>query len=152
LRRLFGRAWGLIPEKRRAAVCPLRAQSRVRLAVDLHVVSDTQIAGLNRQHMGEGVPTDVLAFPLGDYDPERRAWHLGEIVVSFETARREAIARGLRVEEELSRYCVHGFLHLCGFPDKTPATRRRLEAIQEGALRQLFAAECTGALRLVGDL
>jgi probable rRNA maturation factor len=80
-------------------------------------------------------PTDVLAFPMEEIDPEREAFHLGEIVVSFTTAQREAAARGISAEEELSRYCVHGFLHLLGYRDGKAAERKKLFAVQEKALK-----------------
>ena len=95
------------------------------------LVDDREIAAFNLSHLKHRGPTDVLSFPLGEFDPERRAYHLGEIVVSFETAHREAAARGLPYAEELSRYCVHGFLHLLGYTDDTEAQRREMFAIQE---------------------
>jgi probable rRNA maturation factor len=104
------------------------------VAVDVLVMDDAEIARLNRSHRHEPGPTDVLAFPMGEPDLERRAFLLGEIAVSFETAAREAAARGLRRDEELARYVVHGFLHLLGYEDGTEAQRRALERVQERAL------------------
>lgn len=128
LSRLFRQAWSLVPERRRPAT-PAR-----RVAVDLHIVGDGQIAELNLAHMKHAGPTDVLAFPMGETDPERRAYYLGEVVVSFQTARREAAERRISAVEELSRYCVHGFIHLLGYADKTDTQRRILFSIQEEAI------------------
>ncbi len=98
------------------------------------LVGDAEIAELNAQHMRHDGPTDVLTFPMGEPDFERKAYFLGEIVASHETAAREAAARGLDPREELARYCVHGFLHLLGYADGTPARRQAMEAVQERAL------------------
>ncbi|MGD0094401.1 MAG: rRNA maturation RNase YbeY, partial [Planctomycetota bacterium] len=83
--------------------------------------------------------TDVLAFAMGEPDPERRAFNLGEIVVSYETAQREATARGLAVEEELGRYCLHGLLHLLGYEDQDRAARKAMLRVQEALLLEAKA-------------
>jgi probable rRNA maturation factor len=102
--------------------------------VDVLVMDDAEITRLNLAHRHAAGPTDVLAFPMGEPDLERRAFLLGEIAVSFETAAREAAARGLRRDEELARYVVHGFLHLLGYEDGPKARRRAMERVQERAL------------------
>ena len=128
---LFLRAWTLASAKYRAT-----ARGEKQVAVDIHLVSDAEISKLNQTHMKHAGPTDVLSFPMGESDPERGAFNLGEIVASVETAQREAAARSISIEEELSRYCVHGFLHLLGYDDDTPARTKEMFAVQEKALRQ----------------
>jgi probable rRNA maturation factor len=127
----FARAWMLVPTHRRPDVPAVYLK---RMAVDVLVVSDKEIAALNAAHLKHKGPTDVLSFPMGELDPERRAYNLGEIVVSFETANREATERRLAPEEELARYCVHGFLHLLGYEDETKQQRDAMFAVQEEAL------------------
>lgn len=124
----FSAAWNLVPADR------LPELPKPRIALDIHAVSDTEIAPLNWKFMKHKGATDVLSFPLGDFDPARRAYHLGEIIVSYDTARREAEERKLTSEEEFTRYCVHGFLHLLGYDDTTPAQRKAMFAVQESAL------------------
>ena len=131
LSKLFQRAWLLVPAGRRP---DLQAQRRV--AVDVHAINDAEITELNERHMRIAEPTDVLSFTMAEIDPERRAFNLGEIMVSYDTARREAAARKLPPEEELSRYCVHGFLHLLGYEDDTDARRRAMFKLQEAALKR----------------
>ena len=129
LEKLFQRVWAHVPASRRPDLL-----EQPRITVDVLLVPDAEIADLNVAHLKVSGPTDVLSFPMGEVDPERRAYSLGEIVVSFETARREALARKIPVEEELSRYCAHGFLHLLGYEDATAMQRGELFAIQEKAL------------------
>ncbi|MFH0939026.1 MAG: rRNA maturation RNase YbeY [Planctomycetota bacterium] len=131
LLQLFKQAWNLIPNRR----CPDEFQGQTRVAVDVLIVDDKEIAALNVSHLKTRGPTDVLAFPMGEIDIERRAYHLGEIVVSFETAAREAAARKLNMEQELYRYCVHGFLHLLGYKDATTTQRKKLFMLQEKTLK-----------------
>ena len=69
--------------------------------------------------MGITGPTDVITFQHG------------EILMSVETARRQARAHRTSFAHELRLYLVHGLLHLHGFDDDAPAARRRMGAIQE---------------------
>jgi probable rRNA maturation factor len=131
LSKLFQRAWMLVPLSRRPDTL-----GQKRLCVDVLVIDDAEIARLNVSHLKTRGPTDVLSFPMGEVDPERKACHLGEVVVSHETARREAQERRLSCDEELQRYCVHGFLHLLGYEDATARQRDEMFGIQELALRK----------------
>jgi probable rRNA maturation factor len=125
----FGRAWRLIP----AARAPL-AFEQTRVSVNVLLVDDAEIAVQNEAHMRHSGATDVLSFPMGEFDPERGTFHLGDILASFQTAQREAAARGITLAEELTRYCIHGFLHCMGYDDSTPAKRKAMFAVQEKAV------------------
>lgn len=133
IERLLSRAW-------RAASGGRRACGARRLGVDVLVVGDRRIAKLNAKHLKHTGPTDVLSFPSGAFDPERRLFLLGEVVVSGQTARREAAARGLPYEEELARYILHGFLHLLGYEDGTAARAKEMHKIQEHILQEFSHA------------
>ncbi|UCG33562.1 MAG: rRNA maturation RNase YbeY, partial [Phycisphaerales bacterium] len=80
--------------------------------LSLAVVDDARIAALNADYRGHTGPTDCLAFDLSD-DHQTDDVE-GEIVVSWETARREAAARKLSFQAELTLYVIHGLLHLLG--------------------------------------
>jgi probable rRNA maturation factor len=78
-------------------------------------VDDETIHGLNRRFLDHDFPTDVITFPLEEEDG-----HLeGEIVASFDTARREAGRFGWPAADELLLYVIHGALHLLGYDDTT---------------------------------
>ncbi|HEY3963472.1 MAG TPA: rRNA maturation RNase YbeY [Planctomycetaceae bacterium] len=59
----------------------------------------------------------------------------GEIVISVDTARRNAADLGTSAEHELSLYLVHGLLHLCGYDDLTPREKRLMRRREAEALR-----------------
>ncbi len=86
----------------------------------------------NRRFLRHDYDTDVLAFPL-------EAPMLGEIVISTHFAVKEAGKRGLPVLEEVSRYLVHGLLHLAGYDDHAPVEKRKMWVRQE---RYLKACGC----------
>jgi probable rRNA maturation factor len=104
--------------------------------VNVAIVDDATIHGLNRRHLQHDYPTDVLSFPLED----SRDKLAGEIVVSAETAQREAAAYGWSGDEELCLYVVHGALHLAGLRDKTSAEKRAMRAAEERVLAELGLA------------
>jgi probable rRNA maturation factor len=66
----------------------------------------------------------------------------GEIVVSAETARREARERGLPVPQEIARYVVHGLLHLAGWSDTDAEAAAEMRLMQEKILRRARGRLC----------
>lgn len=77
---------------------------------------DTTIRDLHREYLGEDTPTNVISFAqregeFGDLEQEL----LGDVVVSVDTARRDAEEEGGRLEDEVAYLCIHGVLHLLGY-------------------------------------
>lgn len=84
------------------------------------ITDDDEIAAMNTQYRGIEKPTNVLAFPMhegefSDISPEL----LGDVVISAETAEREAGEAGITLDERMSQLLVHGILHLIGFDHET---------------------------------
>jgi probable rRNA maturation factor len=119
--------------QRRTRVSParLRAVARRTLAalgradreVHVTVVDDRRIRALNTRYLGIRRATDVLAFDLAGPDPGR-LW--GEVIVSVETAARQARRLGVPLATELDLLVVHGLLHLAGYDDHGPRRARRM--------------------------
>jgi probable rRNA maturation factor len=100
---------------RRAAEAILRDAGVDAPQLSIAIVDDATIHDLNRRYLDHDYPTDVLSFLL-----ERRGKRLdGEVVVSAETAAREAAEYGWTAEDELLLYVIHGTLHLVGHDDDT---------------------------------
>jgi probable rRNA maturation factor len=87
--------------------------------VEVVLVSDKRIAQIHRRFMNEPGPTDVITFQHG------------EIVISVETAKRQARRFGTTPDHELRLYIAHGLLHLHGFDDKTTAGGAEMKRVQE---------------------
>lgn len=94
------------------------------------LVSDARIAALHDEFMHDPTPTDVITF------------RHGEIVMSAETARREARRRGLALPGEIARYAVHGLLHLAGWSDADPGAAADMHVMQEKILRRALRGLC----------
>jgi probable rRNA maturation factor len=77
------------------------------------VTGDAEIQALNLQFLEIDAPTDVLAFPAGD-PLEGDAPYLGDIIISLETAARQAEAGRHTLGREVELLVVHAMLHLLG--------------------------------------
>jgi probable rRNA maturation factor len=117
----------------------LREVGEADSALSLSLVDDPQIQELNREHRGKDKPTDVLSFPLYEAgeasrgDGERL---LGDVVISIDTARRQAADYDAPLQNELYRLLIHGILHVLGHDHEEPAQRAAMEAEE----RRLAAA------------
>lgn len=90
----------------------------------LALVGDARIQELNRDFRGYDKPTDVLSFAGVDESVD----YLGDIVISVETAARQARRRRSNLKRELKVLTLHGFLHLLGYDHETDnGEMRRLE-------------------------
>ena len=95
--------------------------------LSISLVDDREIAILNRDHRGKDKPTDVLSFPLDPSEeaPERL---LGDIVISVDTAKRQAAEYDALLQNEVNRLLIHGILHVLGYDHEEPAQRQTMEA------------------------
>jgi probable rRNA maturation factor len=101
----------------------LRSLGRAGRDVHVTVVDDAAIRRLNARWMGTRRSTDVLAFDLDAPGPSRL---LGEVVVSADTAKRQARVVRVAVALELDLLVIHGVLHLAGYDDREPREARRM--------------------------
>jgi probable rRNA maturation factor len=108
-------------------------------ALSLSLVHDDAIRLLNQKYRGKDAPTDVLSFPLDDEPasaPEERI--LGDVVISIDTARRQAAAYDAPLQREIYRLLIHGLLHLKGH-DHEAAGERRVMRREERRLADAIA-------------
>jgi probable rRNA maturation factor len=105
---------------RRVARKALRAENASPANLTLVIVGDKKIRELNRQFHRVNAPTDVLSF-ASDQDH-----YLGDVIISYETARENARRAGWRLRDELQLLVVHGVLHLLGYDDTRPRARVKM--------------------------
>ncbi len=97
-------------------------------------MDDPEIAKLNKTYLGRSGPTNVIAFPM-----QKGAFRqinpnlLGDVVISLDTAAREAREDSISVESRFDQLLIHGILHLFGFDhEKTSEEAKRMaEKAQE---------------------
>jgi probable rRNA maturation factor len=117
------------------------ALAKVELSIAL--VDDAAIHALNRAWRHKNKPTDVLAFPLLDPVPEKPTGLLGDVILSVDTARRQAARHRRSLLAELTMLLAHGLLHLLGYDHQTDAEEREMNA----RTRELEAAASARAPR-----
>ncbi|GEL73527.1 hypothetical protein MVI01_53110 [Myxococcus virescens] len=103
--------------------------------LSLSLVDDRAIRRLNRTWRQKDKATDVLSFPAGDLPkgtPGPRP--LGDVVISLDTAKRQAKEYGRTLEAEMARYLAHGLLHLLGHDHERPRDAKRMAALEEQLL------------------
>jgi len=104
-----------------------RRASRILALLDLDgaelsivLCDDAFIRALNRDYRGLDRPTDVLSFPQDGAGDRRRPAILGDVVISLETASRQARAGRRALLDEATALLVHGVLHLVGCDHERP--------------------------------
>jgi len=109
--------------------------------LSLMIVDDEGIRTINRDYLRRDRPTNVIAFSLtegdfGDVNPGV----LGDVVVSVETASREAREAGIPIEDVILYLILHGILHLAGYDHEGPkgiARARIMSAVQQAVFFEI---------------
>jgi probable rRNA maturation factor len=128
--------------------------------LSLALVDDANIHELNRTYRSKDKPTDVLSFPLHErpsgWKPKGirgeeigAGWPhqgpIGDVILSIDTAKRQAEAAGRPLLDELSMLLAHGILHLLGYDHRTAAEDREMTA-RTRELEAACSARRTGGL------
>jgi probable rRNA maturation factor len=112
--------------------------------VSLLLTDDRTIEELNAQYRQKARPTDVLAFasletdfPLPSEIFLTEALYLGDIIISVETASRQAPDHGYTLRQELAHLAAHGFLHLLGWDHPDEEHLLKMLSMQETLLARV---------------
>jgi rRNA maturation RNase YbeY len=106
--------------------------------LSLVLVSDRQMQALNRRWRARDRPTDVLSFAQREGPGGAPDEILGDVVISVDTARRQAAERGSTVGREADRLLIHGLLHLLGYDhERSEAEARRMRRRERALARWL---------------
>lgn len=112
--------------------------------VSLLLTDDREIHQLNLQWREKNKPTDVLAFAYdesNDFPGLEHLMPLGDVIISVETAIRQAKSRKVPLDKELELLAVHGTLHLLGYdheyPEEAKLMRKRTRQIRNVINRKL---------------
>lgn len=118
--------------------CPYEAQ------VEVVITDNASIHEVNREFRGVDAPTDVLSFPMIEYerpsdfshleetageyfDPDSGELMLGDMMISAEKVIEQAAAYGHSIEREFAFLTVHSLLHLCGYDHMEEDERTEME-------------------------
>ena len=107
--------------------------------IGILLAGDSYVAKLNAQYRGRKGPTNVLSFP-GDFSNAARArapLALGDLVIAYGVAAREAKRAGKPLRHHLAHLVVHGVLHLLGYDHERDADARKMESLEAAVLGTL---------------
>ena len=140
---------------RRALKQAATALSTKTAELAIVLTDDAAMRRLNRIWRGIDAPTNVLSFATknsGDQLDEQSGGqfvgnHLGDILLAYETVKREAHRDGKAFDHHLAHLVVHGFLHLLGYDHGNDAQARRMETTERAILRDLAVPDPYRATR-----
>lgn len=102
------------------------------------LVSDLQMQGLNRQYRKRDKPTNVLSFPLQEKHAVHDGVMLGDVVISLDTAAREAEEQKTTIWKHTVHLLVHGLVHLLGYDhERSPGDAMEMENLEKFFLEKL---------------
>ncbi len=110
----------------------LKALNLENVELSILITDDKEIRELNRKYRNKDKPTDVLSFPIDEEIGGIKI--LGDIVISLETAKRQAEELGISLEEEIKRLIVHGIVHLLGYDHEKGGEEERKFFELEGSV------------------
>lgn len=107
--------------------------------ISVTIVNDSDIRKINNAHRNIDSATDVLSFPMIDFEkgekpPEKGLYILGDIIISIETAMKQAEEYGHSIEREIGFLTAHSMLHLMGYDHMEPSEEREMFKKQEEIL------------------
>ena len=102
--------------------------------VSIVLTDDSTIQALNRDWRGVDKPTNVLSFPASKAGSEAMR---GDIVIAYETLRRECDDEDRVFQHHLAHLTVHGFLHLMGYDHETDAQAEVMEGLERKIMARM---------------
>jgi len=122
----------------------LEAEGLLAAELGVVVTDDETVRALNRDYAGEDEATDVLSFSLREGEQFVAApdgvVRLGEVIISYPTAERQAAEAGRPVAVEVAHLLIHGILHILGYDHAEPDEERRMQGREEELLRAADSA------------
>jgi probable rRNA maturation factor len=122
---------------RRAIAASAEAGSSRNGELAIVLTDNSAIRQLNRQWRGLDEPTNVLSFPAADEGQTEGERQLGDIVIAYEIAAREAETEKKPLTDHLAHLTVHGFLHLLGYDHETDSEADKMEQLEATILARL---------------
>jgi len=127
-------AWRL---EKAVTVTLLHQKVNPNAEIAIVIEEDSYIQSLNNKYRGMDEPTDVLSFPYSGKDPDSDQEILGDILIAFPRASKQAKEGGHSVMDELILLVVHAALHLCGFDHESEEEKEEMWSVQDDILEML---------------
>jgi probable rRNA maturation factor len=93
----------------------LKKEKKKDLEMNVVITNDNFIRKINKEYRGKDRATDVISFSYDDFSPDRKLILFGDIIISLDTAKRQAKENGHSLEKEFATLLIHGLYHLMGY-------------------------------------
>ncbi|MGZ5245765.1 MAG: rRNA maturation RNase YbeY [Flavitalea sp.] len=103
--------------------------------LDYIFCSDPYLRDINVKYLNHDYNTDIITFPLSAENESIQ----GEIYISIDTVKDNAVRFKTTFENELLRVIFHGALHLCGYLDKSPTDQKIMSEMEDKYLQQWYS-------------
>ncbi len=111
----------------------IKEENRIIGDISIVICTDEELKEMNIQHLNHDYFTDIITF---DFTTGNRI--SGELYISYDRVIDNASAYSVSAQEEYTRVCFHGLLHLLGYNDKTPKDKKLMRAKEDYYLSTLF--------------
>ncbi len=121
---------------------------KIQLELFISLVSDAQMKKINFKFRSKNKPTNVLSFPFYDENlirkdgllkafSKEKIIFLGDIILSYETIKKESLAQKKKINDHLTHLILHAILHLIGFDHEEEKMAKIMESLEIKILNQL---------------
>jgi probable rRNA maturation factor len=126
----------ILKERRKLkSFIPVIFESNNKVAGNISFVfcSDEHLLDINKEFLNHDYFTDIITF---DLTPKKQKVADAEIYISIDRVKENANSNAVSVSIELNRVIFHGILHLCGYGDKTPASKKIMTKMEDLCLKR----------------
>jgi rRNA maturation RNase YbeY len=109
----------------------IRDEKRIPGDLKFIFTDDTSLQDINREFLKNRYYTDIISFDYSEGGVIN-----GELYISQEAVRRNAVNYDVKIKEEILRVMIHGVLHLCGYNDNNERNRDIMFSIQEKKVKE----------------
>lgn len=120
-----------------AADLALKKCQQTEVVAGILITGDAEMHSLNRDYRGIDQTTDVLSFNENYIDPESGLEYLGDIIISVPQAKKQALAGGHTVDQEVQVLVIHGILHLSGYDHDSKSKQKNMWQVQAQILKEI---------------
>lgn len=99
--------------------------------------SDEYVLQVNQQFLNHNYYTDIITFDNADKEQKKQKQLVSDIFISIDRCKENAKEYKITTTQELHRLLIHGLLHLCGYKDKTKATKQVMTIKEDSYLAKL---------------
>ena len=112
----------------------LKRENRKLISLSIVFCTDKYLLEINRQYLGHDYYTDIVTFNLA----EDNEFIEGEVYISIDRIRENALINLVTTKHELHRVLLHGILHLCGYKDKLKSEKDTMTRMENHMLQKYF--------------